>query len=191
MTSESGSTALRAYRTRPNDHKSQMVLQALLIAAAWNFVMALAVTIYIRSWSGLLALPAEEGVPVLFFFFFPCFLGCDIHCLWRPTGGQESMFQRYHKAIIDRERYREILYKRYTTYHSSMWTQNGVFLVGADLSKSFFYQGLERDGPWLSCHWSCQFSQAFSIAWTIGIQQTCHHSTASESRHDGNIKQTS
>lgn len=70
MTSESGSTALRAYRTRPNDHKSQMVLQALLIAAAWNFVMALAVTIYIRSWSGLLALPAEEGVPVLFFFFF-------------------------------------------------------------------------------------------------------------------------
>lgn len=118
MTSESGSTALRAYRTRPNDHKSQMVLQALLIAAAWNFVMALAVTIYIRSWSGLLALPAEEGVPVLFFFSF--FLGCDIHCLWRPTGGQESMFQRYHKAIIDRERYREILYKRYTTYHSSI-----------------------------------------------------------------------
>lgn len=70
MTSESGSTALRAYRTRPNDHKSQMVLQALLIAAAWNFVLALAVTIYIRSWSGLLALPAEEGVPVLFFFSF-------------------------------------------------------------------------------------------------------------------------
>lgn len=87
---------------------------------------------------------------LLFFFFF---FGCDIHCLWRPTGGQESMFQRYHKAIIDRERYREILYKRYTSYHSSMWTQNGVFLLGADLSKkSFFYQGLEREmgQAWLS-----------------------------------------
>lgn len=44
--------------------------------------------------------------------------------------------------LLSTEWYIEILYKRYTTYHSSMWTQNGVFLVGADISKkSFFYQG--------------------------------------------------
>lgn len=49
VTSESGFAAFRAHRTRPNDHKSQMVLQAFRIAVAWNFVLALAVTIYVRS----------------------------------------------------------------------------------------------------------------------------------------------
>lgn len=76
-----------------------MVLQSVLQAYVWNFVLTFAVTIYTRSLLDVLALLVEEGVPVLF-FFFP---RCCIHCLWWLVGGQQSMFQRYHKAIIERE----------------------------------------------------------------------------------------
>lgn len=133
-------------------------------------MLAFAVTIYTRSLLELLALPVEEGVPVHSFFSF---LDMSSTACGGLLVDRNPCFRDITKLLL-KERYREILYKKYTTYHSFMWTQNSV-LSWCRPQQEELLIGL-RDG----CRWSCRFGQRLfpSLPAQAKVNNVCRHGAA-------------